>query len=281
MLFSKIQPFIRYARFLRIDNLAQYPPFIPYDARFFYVTDGCGTIVVRGKRYTMLPGDLILINSGLEYYHEKPVKNVTYIAFNFDYTCNQSEISAPVSPDVKEIFDNNKIIEKVFFEDEKMLNDVVYLKNMQYVESKVVAIRKEYSKKLIFHEQKESILFAQVLIEIVRRLNSIVVSENKDIIEKIIDYIYENCAKNITNKDIGKKFGFHPNYVSLLIKSATGMPMHKYIMHARLSYSVELLYEGELNVVQIAQKCGFCDVFYFSRCFKNVFGVSPSKYKWK
>lgn len=35
----------------------------------------------------------------------------------------------------------------------------------------------------------------------------------------------------------------------------------------------------ELSVNEIAQKCGFLDMAYFSKTFKAHFGISPKKYK--
>lgn len=151
---------------------------------------------------------------------------------------------------------------------------------MSVIESKVMSIRKEHTKKLFLYEQRESCLFTEILIEIVRKMNTVSLNRSEDTIDKILDYIQENCAKNITNKEIGQKFGFHPNYISSLIKTATGFPLHRYIVHTRLSYAIDLLEAGELSIAQISRECGFCDVCYFTKCFKKYIGVLPSEYKW-
>ena len=47
----------------------------------------------------------------------------------------------------------------------------------------------------------------------------------------------------------------------------------------RLKRAQDLLKNSEFNINEIAQKCGYTDIAYFSRCFKKRFGVSPSSWR--
>jgi len=42
--------------------------------------------------------------------------------------------------------------------------------------------------------------------------------------------------------------------------------------------AAELLEEGELNITEISYKKGFQDASYFNKCFKQHYGMPPSKY---
>ena len=52
-----------------------------------------------------------------------------------------------------------------------------------------------------------------------------------------------------------------------------------YLTDIRLSAAANLLSDGGLGISDIAEMCGFSDVYYFSRLFKNHFGMSPAKYR--
>jgi len=45
-----------------------------------------------------------------------------------------------------------------------------------------------------------------------------------------------------------------------------------------LKMAAQLLLETDLTIAEISYKVGFEDPFYFSKCFKAHFNVSPSKY---
>ena len=60
----------------------------------------------------------------------------------------------------------------------------------------------------------------------------------------------------------------------------TGKTPKDYIRMRRMTRAAELLRSGEMiTVAEVAYKVGFSDSLYFSRCFKQYFGVTPSKYQ--
>ena len=63
-----------------------------------------------------------------------------------------------------------------------------------------------------------------------------------------------------------------------LFKAKYGTTPLKYLTDLRMKAAVDLLSQGTLTVSEIAAMCGYRDVYYFSRVFKEYFLVSPSKY---
>ena len=41
----------------------------------------------------------------------------------------------------------------------------------------------------------------------------------------------------------------------------------------------QLLLTTDLQIQEIARRCGYSDQHYFSYCFKKYYGVSPNKYR--
>ena len=86
MLISKLRPFIRYARILKVTSSSSFEMVTALDNRLFYVSDGFGKIIVNDVEYEMMEGSLLLIRAGNPYQILSPSGSITYIAINFDFT---------------------------------------------------------------------------------------------------------------------------------------------------------------------------------------------------
>jgi AraC-like DNA-binding protein len=62
------------------------------------------------------------------------------------------------------------------------------------------------------------------------------------------------------------------------ILALTGKPPLEFLRSLRLKRAALLLAKSQMNVSEIAFQVGFNDPKYFSKHFKNEFGVLPSKY---
>ena len=63
------------------------------------------------------------------------------------------------------------------------------------------------------------------------------------------------------------------------VRGTTGYTPNEYIRVIRLRKAAELLKEGEKNVSEVAYAVGFDNPYYFSKCFKEQFGMPPSQYR--
>ena len=62
------------------------------------------------------------------------------------------------------------------------------------------------------------------------------------------------------------------------IRGVTGYSPNEYIRIIRMKKAAELLLENRYTVAEVSYKVGINDPFYFSKCFKQQFGVAPSVY---
>ena len=279
MLFLQINPYIRYARYLNLDKNIYFNEVVPLDARLFYTLSGHGKIKVQNKEYEMEPYSLIIINSGIPYQIMTPEISIDYIAINFDYTQKAASCNIPIKPVIENKFKKEMLVDFNTIDDVKELSDVLYIKEIDTIQKKLNDIVREYTKKLLYHEQKNGHILAECIVDSVRVMKIENVSVKKESSNQIVSYIHNHYSENITNQLIGKLFGYHPNYVSFLIKQITGMPIHQYIIHVRLMNAMNYLENTTLSVSEIAAACGFCDAAYFSGYFKKYFGINPSKYR--
>lgn len=125
-------------------------------------------------------------------------------------------------------------------------------------------------------------LFEQMLIRVYRICpGNFAVSENGSAsrIGAIQKYIEEHFTEEIRIADLARQFFISPYYLSHTFKSQVGYSPKQYIQLNRLSYAKELLETTDLQVSQIAYKCGFGDTNNFIRAFKAWFNQAPNRYR--
>jgi len=95
-------------------------------------------------------------------------------------------------------------------------------------------------------------------------------------IKTTIRFIVNNFAEPISIADAAKEVHLTPNYLGILFKQEAGVTFRDYLNTIRLNQAEDMLRAGDGSITEIALKCGFKDVFYFSRLFKKYKGATPS-----
>jgi two-component system response regulator YesN len=98
-------------------------------------------------------------------------------------------------------------------------------------------------------------------------------------VDALSDYIRENRRDEISNTEIGAIFGYHPFYVSRVLKEKKGITLRQYIISYRLKYAKKLLAETKMSASEIAEEVGFTDASYFTKIFRQTFGITPKEYR--
>lgn len=98
-------------------------------------------------------------------------------------------------------------------------------------------------------------------------------------IESTIINNYQDC--NFELDKYLQSLPFSYDYLRKLFKKELGVTPHKYLSDKRLQTAADMLNYGfndGYNIAEISQLCGFREPLYFSRIFKNKYGVAPSYY---
>ena len=100
---------------------------------------------------------------------------------------------------------------------------------------------------------------------------------------KFVNKLHDVIEKNIDNADFSmdvfaQMLGMSRTAFYKKLKGITGNPPNEYLRIMRMKKAAEMLVTTELNVSEVSYKVGINDPFYFSKCFKTQFGVSPSHY---
>ena len=103
---------------------------------------------------------------------------------------------------------------------------------------------------------------------------------DKELVEKIVKHIKENIGDTtLSVESIAQEMGLSRSALFKKIKTLTGLAPIELIKNIRIQQAVALIEEGKQNLTQIAYTTGFNDSHYFSKCFKQMYGMTPSEYK--
>jgi len=97
----------------------------------------------------------------------------------------------------------------------------------------------------------------------------------------VLEYINNCYCEDISSKDISEWFGYNETYFCRQFRKNTGITVLKYIRLLRMDLAQKLLQSTEEEIGNIAWKCGYADVCYFSNCFKRHSGYSPTEFRRK
>lgn len=98
--------------------------------------------------------------------------------------------------------------------------------------------------------------------------------EETDVIERIRNYIDENCAK-ASLEEISELFHLNLFYISRLFKKKTNMNYMDYLTKVRMEMAKQMLNNSDCLINEICIQVGYSDPRSFSKAFKKYFGVSP------
>jgi YesN/AraC family two-component response regulator len=96
-------------------------------------------------------------------------------------------------------------------------------------------------------------------------------------INKIIRYISIHYAEKITVKHLADQAHLDAEYFGRLFKRETGMTVHQYLTQIRVRNAENMLRSKIYKVHEVAEHCGFSDVFHFYKAFKALRGFPPSR----
>ena len=272
MEFSRLNPFIRSAGLYEVINKPG--ECVAYDSRVIYMISGDITVGIEDeKKFHLSVGNLLFIPAGTRYSLKGQYLRAAVITF--DVTDEFSEMPERIAPVTPADFDKegchyssippfDRVIKVLDMESERDN----FIKMCNIATSAEGAWRAELSAmlKLILLKLAETVSDSALPAVMVESLDA---------------YIRENCSDEISNTEIGAIFGYHPFYVSRVLKEKKGITLRQYIIAYRLKASKRMLELTKKSVAEIAEENGFTDASYFTKTFRQSFGMTPKEWRNK
>ena len=110
----------------------------------------------------------------------------------------------------------------------------------------------------------------------------VITSLDEKLIEKAIKYVEDNMSRTeLSVEELSRELGMSRVHLYKKLLQITGKTPIEFIRVIRLKRAAQLLRESQLHVSEVAFEVGFNNPKYFSRYFKDEFGLLPSVYQEK
>ena len=268
---ERLNPVIRSAALY--ECLSRSDECVAYDSRVIYIITGDIMATVGGERVGHLtPGTLLYIPAGVAYKLKSKYFKAAVITFDFtDVNPLPEERMSPVPmADFDPALCHNTDIEPPFdkyFKIDDIEGDRELFERMCNIFTSAEGC----------YRARVSAMFKLEILKLLETVDDGALPAR--MVEELDAYIRENSGEEISNTEIGAIFGYHPFYVSRILKERKGMTLRQYIIAYRLKAAKKLLEVSGKTVNEIAEELGFTDASYFTKVFKGEVGETPKEYR--
>lgn len=256
--------YLCYCGHARCEPLHSYGPAVRPNYLLHYILDGRGTYQVEGRKYSLHKGEGFLIEPNKQTFYQADAEDPwTYLWVGFDGSKCESCLHALGLGGQQLTFrceDDGTLLRLV----KTMLT---YNKADSESDFMIQALLCQFfaylSKEISSHAEK--------------RLTKM---ERENLyIHKALEYIRNNYSNGITVSDIANHVILNRSYLFTLFQRVLEISPREYLMQFRLTRAEEQLTLTDTSVANIAKGCGYQDPQVFSKAFKQMYGVTPLKYR--
>lgn len=249
-----------------------------------YIISGNAVHEIDGKRYNVKRGDLCIINMHTPhafYIHEDSKE--TFSCYDLMFTPEFFDESLE-GYKALESLNKSYMFYSLFGES----REIVPFYSVS--ESDFTMFGELFNK--IYHEHRKqergyTEIIRAYLLQLIITIFRIDSRENENskkhkanhVLSYINDYINANYSQHISVNKLAKEVFLHPDYLGRIFREATGMNISTMIQKVRVENACYFLSTTNLNIADIAHRCGFDDTKFFYTVFKKRMGVLPGEYR--
>lgn len=100
-------------------------------------------------------------------------------------------------------------------------------------------------------------------------------------IKQMLQYIHLHYHENISLKDIAFVASISKNEALRQFNIFANTTPIQYLIHYRMDKAAQLLIETDEKIADICHKSGYSDISYFTKFFRQVYGMPPGVYRKK
>lgn len=98
-------------------------------------------------------------------------------------------------------------------------------------------------------------------------------------LKAVIDFIHNHCGEQITLEQLAETACMNPTYFCRYFRQETGRTPFSFLNEYRMKTAATLLADDSMSVSETAACCGFDNVSYFIRRFREYHGMTPGRYQ--
>ena len=105
-------------------------------------------------------------------------------------------------------------------------------------------------------------------------------TEDDMLMKRIVSYMEDNLGNSdLTIDDIAQAVAMSRTSLHRKMKQLVGTSPMEFLREARIRKAAKMLATTTKNISEIAYQCGFSDPKYFSKCFRQTLGDTPTEYR--
>lgn len=105
-----------------------------------------------------------------------------------------------------------------------------------------------------------------------------VLKEGSDVFKRVVTYMENNLSSNLSIAQICKDNAIGHTNLQAIFTSEASAGVIEYFIGLKIDAAKQMMRQGTLNFTEIADYLGYSSIYYFSRQFKKVTGMTPSEY---
>lgn len=221
-----------------------------------YIISGCGTVCINGEKFFPKEGDIYFLKEGERHHYYSDSENPwVKIWMNF----------------------SGRLADKIT-ECHNLKNSYIFHapELLEYFERiYAIACENEGTKAV---SEKCAVIF----LELAQRLSEGQRNRevrSSDIAVRIKEYIDDTNDFSENLDGLAERFSYSKNHIIRAFKNRYGITPYDYMQNRRFFAAEELLKNTAYSISEIAERLSFCDVRYFSDCFKKRYEISPTQYR--
>lgn len=231
------------------------------------------------EQYILNEGDIAFLNSGDLHQITGLKKGTIHDVFIFNPELLAFQYSDALQTDILQPFINHDNIFPHVLHPNDALYPVLYPRIQKILHDSLLQTENWYiSCKLQLLEMMSTMYLHHFFLQKNDTLSS---SDRRKIAryKKLVSYMELHYPEHISLDNLAEIAECNSQYLCRFFKDITGMPPMKYLIQYRIEQACEMLRDTTKSVLEISLDCGFENVSYFIRKFKELKGSTPQKYR--
>ena len=237
--------------------------------KLLFFISGSGEYVVEGKRYSLLPGDIVLIGNHCVHRPE----------FSPNIPCERMILY--ISPEFlhRESSATYNLTECFSKEYDHVLRPTDSIRKSLF--TRLVNIEKELSSTHYGKEILSNGLLLCLMVEIARSIRHKEVQKPEPMLPKskrmldMVQYLDAHLTEDLNIDLLADKFFISRYHLMRRFREETGTTIHAYLSDRRLMLARDLIIQGS-PTTEACFQCGFGSYSSFSRAYGKFFGTTPT-----
>lgn len=254
------------------------------DYLLVYIADGTGTFTIDGVTYDAEAGDLFWIPPDTEHAMEgaPPSMVCPYVHFDLLYRPGVSHWDFSIPGGMVDLGELRPLMHPPIMHPEiAALPGRIRAYNNQRVGALLQDLCAEAARAQPYTCLSLSGKLLEILGEILRGQAdaALVESEHIPLLEEAAGYMIRHAHEDVTVAAMAAFCHVSASHFRRIFKQHFGCSPREHLVRARIRRAKDLMAGTDMNLTEIARRCGFATVHSLSRAFRKVEGIAPSQYR--